>query len=69
MPKNDDRLLTVGEVSRRLGVPPGTLYQWRHHNRGPLSIKVGNGVRYGESDVDAYLANQRKTTARGDSSG
>lgn len=61
-----DQLLTVAEVSARLKIPAGTLYRWRHEgDEGPVSIKVGNGVRYAESDVDAYLAQQRKTTARG----
>ncbi|NUT48094.1 MAG: helix-turn-helix domain-containing protein [Saccharothrix sp.] len=66
MPKNDDPLLTVDEVSARLNVPKGTLYRWRHYDSdGPKSIKVGSGVRYRESAVEAYLQQQEKTTARG----
>jgi excisionase family DNA binding protein len=66
MPKNDDPLLTVDEVSTRLNVPRGTLYRWRHYgNEGPVSIKVGSAVRYRESAVEAYLKRQEQTTARG----
>lgn len=50
-----DPLLTVDQVSDWLGVPKGTLYQWRSRSRGPRAIKVGNGIRYRRSEIENYL--------------
>lgn len=50
-----DPLLTVDQVSDWLGVPKGTLYQWRSRRRGPRAIKVGNGIRYRRSEIESYL--------------
>jgi len=50
-----DPLLTIDQVSDWLGVPKGTLYQWRSRSQGPLAIKVGGGLRYRRSEVDGYL--------------
>ena len=58
-PLSDDRaydpLLTVDQVSDWLGIPKGTLYQWRSRCRGPRAIKVGNGIRYRRSEIENYL--------------
>lgn len=50
-----DPLLTIDQVADWLGIPKGTLYQWRSKHRGPRSIKVGNIVRYRRSAVEEYL--------------
>jgi excisionase family DNA binding protein len=50
-----DPLLTIEQVSLWLCVPKGTLYQWRSRKQGPPAIKVGGGLRYRRSEVDAYL--------------
>lgn len=50
-----DPLLTVDQVSDWLGVPKGTLYQWRSRSRGPRAIKVGNGIRYRRSEIESFL--------------
>lgn len=50
-----DPLLTIEQVSDWLGVPKGTLYQWRSRHQGPRAIKVGGGLRYRRNEVDAYL--------------
>lgn len=34
-PALHERLLTIAEVAEYLGVPVGTLYQWRHKRTGP----------------------------------
>jgi excisionase family DNA binding protein len=57
-----DPLLTIDEVSHWLGVPKGTLYQWRSRNQGPRAIKVGGALRYRRSEVDAFL--DRQTDSR-----
>jgi excisionase family DNA binding protein len=58
-----DPLLTIEQVSDWLGVPKGTLYQWRSRHQGPRAIKVGGGLRYRRHEVDAYL--DQRTDSRG----
>jgi len=58
---NDDRLWSIQDVSYYLGVPVGTLYQWRcadTSTRGPRGYKVGRYVRYRRSEVEAWLDEQ-----------
>lgn len=45
----------LDKVSAFLGIPKGTLYQWRSLRRGPRSHKQGNTVLYDPFDVRAYL--------------
>lgn len=53
-------LLSTGEVSRLLGVPVATLYQWRYRKEGPASYRVGGRVRYFRSEVESWLEGQRR---------
>ena len=49
-------LLTPREASEALGIPEGTLAQWRSQRRGPPYIKLeGRLVRYRVSDLESYL--------------
>ena len=51
------RLLTPKEASEFLGIPDGTLAQWRSQRRGPQYIKLeGRLVRYRVSDLEGYLS-------------
>ncbi len=50
-----DRLMTLQEVSERLGVPVGTLYQWRSRGAGLRGIKLGRHVRVRESELERFL--------------
>ena len=43
-----DRLLWPEEVAEVLGVPVGTLANWRYQRRAPAFVKVGRHVRYRE---------------------
>lgn len=61
-----DRLLTPRQVAELLGVPEGTLRQWRHHGRGPVSFRVEGHVRYRVSAVEAWLRACEQATARGE---
>lgn len=58
--ENQDRrpLATAEQVAEYLGVPMGTIYQWRHRNTGPKASKVGRHIRYRWEDVDAWLETQ-----------
>lgn len=56
-------LLTCPEAAEFLGVPVGTLAQWRSQRRGPQYVKLENRlVRYRIADLEAYVSkNLRKT--------
>lgn len=50
------RLLTPTQAAEVLGVPEGTLAQWRSQRRGPAFIKLeGRLVRYRARDLEAYI--------------
>ena len=51
-------LMTPLDVSRYLGVPPGTLANWRYLGRGPAFLRVGRHVRYRTADVTAWVEAQ-----------
>lgn len=50
-----DKLITPEELSEKLDIPIGTLYQWRYRNVGPRSISVGRHIRYRRSDIEEWL--------------
>ena len=50
-----DRLWSVTEVSRFLGVPISTLHQWRYLGRGPAAFRVGKHLRYDPNAVRRWL--------------
>lgn len=50
-------------AARYLNVSPPTLERWRQQGTGPKFIRVGlRGVRYLESDLDAYVEAQRRSS-------
>ena len=50
-------LLTPKQAAEFLGVPKGTLSQWRSQRRGPPYIKLeGQLVRYRLADLEVYLS-------------
>jgi hypothetical protein len=53
-----DRLWTVHDVSVFLGVPVGTLYQWRYMRVGPPAYRVGRHIRYDPVAVRIWLDTQ-----------
>jgi predicted DNA-binding transcriptional regulator AlpA len=53
-----DRLWTVHDVSAFLGVPVGTLYQWRYMRVGPPAYRVGRHIRYDPAAVRTWLTTQ-----------
>jgi excisionase family DNA binding protein len=46
-----DDLWTIERTAQYLGIPVGTLYQWRHRRKGPPAAKVGRHLRYDPDDV------------------
>lgn len=49
-------LMDPTEVSQYLGVPTGTLANWRYQRRGPAFVRVGRHVRYRAEDVAEWIA-------------
>ncbi len=49
-----DRLWSVQDVSRYLGVPVKTLYQWKWRGEGPPVRKLGRHLRYDPAAVRAW---------------
>lgn len=57
-------LMTPVDVSRYLGVPAGTLANWRYLGRGPAFLRVGRHVRYRDADVTAWVDAQLNDRAQ-----
>ena len=53
-----ERLMTIAELSWMLGIPVDTLYGWRHRGLGPRGYAVGRHVRYRRSTVEVWLSEQ-----------
>lgn len=53
-----DRLWTVEDASAFLGVPVGTLYQWRTRRQGPRAFRVGRHLRYDPAEIRQWLEGQ-----------
>ncbi len=51
-------LLTPDQVSHYLGVPLGTLANWRYQGRGPAFVRLGRHVRYRATDVAKWISSQ-----------
>lgn len=49
------QLITPRQLSDYLGVPTGTLANWRYQGQGPPFVKVGRQVRYRSDDLDLWL--------------
>ncbi|MEM6603459.1 MAG: helix-turn-helix domain-containing protein [Pseudomonadota bacterium] len=45
------------DLSRRWGIAPRTLEQWRWKGEGPPFLKIGHRVRYRLSDIETYEQN------------
>ena len=57
-----DDLLTTAETAAILGLKINTLEIWRVYGKGPIYVKMGDGlraaVRYRRSDVVAWIEGQ-----------
>jgi len=56
-----ESLLTVAELGARLHMTRSSLAQWRYRGKGPKFVKIGAGVRYRVSDVEAWLDEQTRS--------
>ena len=58
-----EKLLGKEEVANILGIPPKTLYSWRHRGEGPPAIRVGRHLRWTERSVAAWIEQKEGTSA------
>lgn len=56
-------MLSNAQAASLLGIAPSTLKLWRHKNRGPQFVKLGDspqsGVVYDEVDVRAFIESRK----------
>ena len=50
--------MTPQEVSDHLGIPLQTLYRWRTEGKGPTAVKVGRHIRFTQTNLAGWIANQ-----------
>jgi excisionase family DNA binding protein len=55
-----DELLSMEDLSELLGIPVGTLRNWRVSGYGPPGFRVGRHVRYERTEVDAWLTSLKE---------
>ncbi|HEX6054374.1 MAG TPA: helix-turn-helix domain-containing protein [Intrasporangium sp.] len=48
-------LWSIDDLAAFLGVPVGTIYQWRTKGYGPVGVRVGRFVRFRPADVHAWV--------------
>ena len=56
-------VLTISELAAYLGVPVQTLYDLRHHGRGPRGFRVGRELRFRITEIEAWLAAMEEADA------
>ncbi|MDJ0337059.1 helix-turn-helix domain-containing protein [Cryobacterium sp. PH31-O1] len=55
-PSSDfESVLSISDLAARLGVPIQTIYDLRHHGRGPHGFRIGREVKFRASEVEAWL--------------
>lgn len=60
-PSDEERLLTVTQVARWLGVAESTIYRWVKDGRFPVPICLGDpgnphaAMRYRKGEIDEWL--------------
>jgi DNA-binding transcriptional MerR regulator len=54
--------LSTKDLAARIGIRPKTLDNWRSLGVGPAFYRLGSRVVYDLADVDAWLAERRRTS-------
>ena len=55
------KTLTTSEAAEYIGKSASWLNKTRMNGSGPVYLKLGGSVRYSPSDLDAWIAAQRRT--------
>jgi hypothetical protein len=53
--------MTTNEAAAYIGKSASWLNKTRMSGTGPVYLKIGGGVRYDVTDLDAFLAGKRRT--------
>jgi predicted DNA-binding transcriptional regulator AlpA len=56
--------LRTNDLVALFGIPEPTWRGWRHEGRGPRYYKLGGIVMYDQSDIQAWLEEQRASTGQ-----
>jgi len=54
----EQNFLTTKLLARRWKITPRTLERWRAEGKGPRFVRIGRHIRYGQSDIRAFEANE-----------
>jgi len=60
MNANTTEFVSEKQLATRLGIARGTLRKWRHYGRGPTFVRMGGSIRYAESAIRTWLAQNEK---------
>lgn len=55
-------MLSPAATAALLGVSQSSLAKWRCAGTGPAFLKLGRRVAYSTADIDAWLADRRRTS-------
>jgi excisionase family DNA binding protein len=55
------QLMDTAQAAEYLGIPAGTLEQWRSRGGGPVYLKMGLRVRYEKDALDKWVTGHRRT--------
>lgn len=56
-------LIDMTELAAYLGVPVGTIYDWRVSGKGPRAHRFGKHLKFAVSDVRLWAEQQREPDA------
>jgi predicted DNA-binding transcriptional regulator AlpA len=59
---DDDRWLSIKDLSERYQLPIGTIRDWRHRGTGPRGVRFGNAVRFRLSEVLRWEAERERAS-------
>ena len=59
MSSDGRRMMTTGEAAAHLQLSAAYLNKMRVTGAGPVFMKLGRAVRYGQADLDAWVAERR----------
>jgi len=59
-----ERLLTVAEAARLLGLKPSTLYQWAFERRIATVKLMGRALRFRESEIEKLVKRSDRPALR-----
>jgi predicted DNA-binding transcriptional regulator AlpA len=68
IPSESTRRLPVEAAASYTGLSVSTLNKLRVFGGGPVFLKLGRRVAYDVADLDAWLANKRRTSTSDDGS-